>query len=41
MGYGSLEQKFWDLEKELGLGTKTVDAAVSEFFTEAEVILAN
>ncbi len=41
VGYGSLEQKFWDLEKELGLGTKTVDAAVSEFFTEAEVILAN
>ncbi|MCM3696649.1 ABC transporter substrate-binding protein [Microbacterium oleivorans] len=41
VGYGSLEQKFWDLGKELGLGTKTVDAAVSEFFAEAEVILAN
>ncbi|MDT0179927.1 ABC transporter substrate-binding protein [Microbacterium sp. ARD31] len=40
VGYGSLEQKFWDLGKELGLGTKTVDEAVAEFFSEAEVILA-
>ncbi|MDJ1114284.1 ABC transporter substrate-binding protein [Microbacterium dauci] len=39
IGYGSLEQKFWDLGKELGLGTKTVDDAVSEFFAEADVIL--
>jgi multiple sugar transport system substrate-binding protein len=39
VGYGSLEQKFWDLGKELGLGTKSVEAAVSEFFAEAEVIL--
>ncbi|EZP29704.1 ABC transporter substrate-binding protein [Microbacterium oleivorans] len=39
VGYGSLEQKFWDLGKELGLGTKNVDAAVSEFFAEADVIL--
>ncbi|MDN3494752.1 ABC transporter substrate-binding protein [Planococcus sp. APC 4015] len=39
VGYGSLEQKFWDLGKELGLGTKTVDQAVSEFFAEADVIL--
>ena len=39
VGYGSLEQKFWDLGKELGLGTKDVDAAVSEFFAEADVIL--
>ena len=39
VGYGSLEQKFWDLGKELGLGTKTVDDAVAEFFGEAEVIL--
>lgn len=39
-GYGSLEQKFWDIGKELGLGTLTVDAAVDQFFSEAEVILA-
>jgi len=39
VGYGSLEQKFWDLGKELGLGTKTVDDAVTEFFNEAQVIL--
>ncbi|MET0861245.1 MAG: extracellular solute-binding protein [Microbacterium sp.] len=39
VGYGSLEQKFWDLGKELGLGTKTVDEAVTEFFSEAQVIL--
>jgi multiple sugar transport system substrate-binding protein len=39
VGYGSLEQKFWDLGKELGLGTKTVDDAVAEFFSEAQVIL--
>lgn len=39
-GYGSLEQKFWDIGKELGLGTMTVDAAVDQFFSEAEVILA-
>lgn len=39
VGYGSLEQKFWDLGKELGLGTKSVDDAVSEFFSEAQVIL--
>lgn len=41
VGYGSLEQKFWDLGKELGLGTKSVDAAVDEFFAEADVILNN
>ncbi|GAA2976532.1 multiple sugar transport system substrate-binding protein [Microbacterium terrae] len=39
VGYGSLEQKFWDLGKELGLGTKSVDDAVDEFFAEADVIL--
>ncbi|WP_405372971.1 MULTISPECIES: ABC transporter substrate-binding protein [unclassified Microbacterium] len=41
IGYGSLEQKFWDLGKELGLGTKTVDQAVEEFFSEAKVILGS
>ena len=39
VGYGSLEQKFWDLGKELGLGTVSVDDAVSQFFAEADVIL--
>ncbi|MEV8271695.1 extracellular solute-binding protein [Microbacterium sp. NPDC077184] len=39
IGYGSLEQTFWDLGKELGLGTVTVDEAVDRFFTEADVIL--
>ena len=39
IGYGSLEQTFWDLGKELGLGTITVDEAVERFFTEADVIL--
>ncbi|WP_324014347.1 ABC transporter substrate-binding protein [Microbacterium sp. JZ37] len=39
VGYGSLEQKFWDLGKELGLGTVSVDDAVSQFFSEAKVIL--
>jgi len=39
VGYGSLEQKFWELGKELGLGTVTVDDAVDQFFAEADVIL--
>ena len=39
VGYGSLEQKFWDLGRELGLGTTTVDDAVEQFFAEADVIL--
>jgi len=38
-GYGSIEQTFWDLGKELGLGTVTVDDAVTRFFSEADVIL--
>lgn len=38
-GYGSLEQTFWDLGKEIGLGTLSVDDAVTEFFQEAGVIL--
>lgn len=41
VGYGSLEQKFWDLGKELGLGTVNVDDAVSQFFAEADVILGS
>ena len=39
VGYGSLEQKFWDLGRELGLGTMTVDEAVDQFFAEADVLL--
>ena len=39
VGYGSLEQTFWDLGKEIGLGAITVDDAVDQFFTEAGVIL--
>ena len=39
VGYGSLEQKFWDLGKSIGLGALSVDDAVSEFFAEADVIL--
>ncbi|TRY17690.1 carbohydrate ABC transporter substrate-binding protein [Tessaracoccus rhinocerotis] len=39
VGYGSLEQTFWDLGKSIGLGAITVDQAVTDFFIEAEVIL--
>ncbi|MFE5672225.1 ABC transporter substrate-binding protein [Agromyces sp. NPDC056523] len=39
VGYGSLEQTFWDLGKSIGLGAISVDDAVSQFFTEANVIL--
>lgn len=39
VGYGALEQKFWDLGKALGLGAVTVDDAVKQFFDEAAVVL--
>lgn len=39
VGYGSLEQTFWDLGKSIGLGAITVDDAVTQFFDEASVIL--
>ncbi|WP_309973734.1 extracellular solute-binding protein [Agromyces sp. 3263] len=39
VGYGSLEQTFWDLGKSIGLGALSVDDAVDQFFTEAKVIL--
>jgi multiple sugar transport system substrate-binding protein len=39
VGYGSLEQTFWDLGKSIGLGAITVDEAVEQFFAEAQVIL--
>lgn len=37
--YGSLEQKFLDLGKELGFGTITVDEAVEQFFNEMDAAL--
>lgn len=39
VGYGTLEQKFWDLGKSVGLGVISVDDAVSQFFSEADVVL--
>ncbi|MEV1132258.1 extracellular solute-binding protein [Agromyces sp. NPDC049794] len=39
VGYGSLEQTFWDLGKSIGLGALSVDDAVQQFMTEAGVIL--
>ncbi|WP_448809082.1 ABC transporter substrate-binding protein [Agromyces bauzanensis] len=39
VGYGSLEQTFWDLGKSIGLGALSVDDAVDQFFAEAQVIL--
>ncbi|QLD12382.1 ABC transporter substrate-binding protein [Microbacterium oleivorans] len=38
-GYGTLEQTFWELGKSLGLGTTTVDQAVEQFFSEADVVI--
>jgi multiple sugar transport system substrate-binding protein len=39
VGYGSLEQTFWDLGKSIGLGVLSVDDAVTQFFAEADAIL--
>lgn len=39
VGYGSLEQPFWDLGKSIGLGAVSVDDAVQQFFDEASVVL--
>lgn len=39
VGYGSLEQKFWDLGKSIGLGVISIDDAVNQFFLEADTIL--
>ena len=39
VGYGSLEQTFWDLGKSIGLGALSVDDAVTQFFAEADAIL--
>lgn len=40
VGYGSLHEKFRELAEELNFGTLTVDEAVTQFFTEMDVILA-
>ena len=39
VGYGALEQKFWDLGKAIGLGSVSVDDAVTQFFAEAKTTL--
>ncbi|HEX5856563.1 MAG TPA: ABC transporter substrate-binding protein [Microbacterium sp.] len=39
VGYGTLEEKFRQIGTELNFGTLTVDEAVSEFFTEMDVVL--
>jgi multiple sugar transport system substrate-binding protein len=39
VGYGTLEEKFRQLGTELGFGTVTVEEAVSQFFSEMDVVL--
>lgn len=39
VGYGTLEEKFRVLGTELNFGTKTVDEAVAEFFSEMDIVL--
>ena len=39
VGAGTLEEKFRQLGQELGFGTITVDDAVSQFFSEMDVVL--
>lgn len=39
VGYGSLENKFLEIGKELGFGTMSVDDAVDQFFSEMDVVL--
>ncbi|WP_084078883.1 ABC transporter substrate-binding protein [Demequina sp. NBRC 110057] len=39
VGYGTLEEKFRVLGTELGFGTVTVEDAVSQFFSEMDVVL--
>ncbi|MCC2031619.1 ABC transporter substrate-binding protein [Microbacterium allomyrinae] len=40
VGYGTLEEKFRQLGTELNFGTVTVEDAVSQFFAEMDVVLA-
>ena len=39
VGAGTLEEKFRQLGTELGFGTLTVEEAVSQFFSEMDVVL--
>ena len=39
VGYGTLENKFLELGKELNFGTVSVDDAVDQFFSEMDVVL--
>ncbi|MFD5213632.1 ABC transporter substrate-binding protein [Microbacterium sp. NPDC058345] len=39
VGYGTLEQKFLELGREIGYGTTTPEAAVEQFFTEMDVVV--
>ena len=39
VGYGTLEEKFRVLGTELNFGTTTVDEAVTQFFSEMDVVL--
>jgi multiple sugar transport system substrate-binding protein len=41
IGYGAIEQDFWDLGKSLGLGAVTVEDAVQQFFDETAITLGN
>jgi len=40
-GAASIEQKFWDLGKSIDLGAISIDDAVKQFFSEAEIALNN
>ncbi|MBD7957686.1 extracellular solute-binding protein [Microbacterium sp. Sa4CUA7] len=40
VGYGSIEQTFWELGKSIGLGAISVDDAVKSFFSEADALLS-
>ena len=40
VGYGTLEQKFLELSREIGFGSITVDDAVTQFFSEMDVVVA-
>lgn len=39
VGYGTLEQKFLELGREIGYGTTSVDDAVTQFFSEMDVVV--
>ncbi|MFU8945270.1 ABC transporter substrate-binding protein [Mycetocola zhadangensis] len=41
IGYGAIEQDFWDLGKSIGLGAVTVEDAVKQFFDETSITLGN